>query len=174
MCDTWIHTLWRDCIHCQVSFHSSCHNVINRKIIHVRAHTHSVTTWHNLLTPFFGAIFPLWFVLPSFQVPLEESHSKIEISPGLIDQFVYWQTLSSRWARCVYITWLSAPADTKEKIKKGGYNKGEYQGWYVDLIIRIKPFRLVLGSITDRDKGSQRWGHRSDYQRWFFVKLYSN
>jgi hypothetical protein len=31
------------------------------------------------------------------------------------------------------------------------FTQGEYQGRYVDLIIRIKPFRLVLGSIADRD-----------------------
>ncbi len=29
------------------------------------------------------------------------------------------------------------------------YTKVTYQGWYVDLIIRIKAFSLVLGSITD-------------------------
>jgi hypothetical protein len=37
---------------------------------------------------------------------------------------------------------------------------------YVDLIIRIKPFRLFLGSITDRDnQGEETVSPGSDYQR---------
>ena len=44
--------------------------------------------------------------------------------------------------------------------------KVTYQGWYVDLIIRIKPFRLVLGSITDRDNQDEvTVSPGSEYQR---------